>query len=180
MKGIDAQQNMLTGFNNVMVDLETMGNGSNAAIIAIGAVRFNEAITARFYKVVSLQSSLEAGLEITAGTVMWWMQQSYQARAQFNGAKISLGKALIAFSRWVGEDPVVWGNGATSDNVILSNAYKACILKRPWSYKADRCYRTLRNMRPDIEPVYTGVAHRAVDDAESQALHLIRILSSKD
>ncbi len=25
--------------NNIMLDLETMGNGSNAAIIAIGAVR---------------------------------------------------------------------------------------------------------------------------------------------
>ena len=48
---------------HVMLDLETMGNGANAAIIAIGAVSFNEnGVADRFYKQVALQSSVSIGL----------------------------------------------------------------------------------------------------------------------
>lgn len=36
--------------NNIMLDLETMGHGSNAAIVAIGAVRFHRDIEDRFYR----------------------------------------------------------------------------------------------------------------------------------
>ena len=48
----------------VMLDLETMGNGPTSAIIAIGAVAFDmEGITSHFYRQVSLQSSMDAGLK---------------------------------------------------------------------------------------------------------------------
>ncbi len=51
-----------------MVDLETMGIGPNAAIVAIGAVAMDTdklVLTGEeFYEVVSLQSSVDAGLVI--------------------------------------------------------------------------------------------------------------------
>lgn len=163
--------------NNVMLDLETMGNTSNAAIIAIGAVRFDKAVTDRFYKVVNLQSCVEVGLDIEPSTVMWWMQQSAEARGKFAVEAIGLNEALRSFADWVGDDAVVWGNGAAFDNVILANAYRKSRLPLPWKFYNDRCYRTVKNLHPEIELERVGTYHCAVDDAESQAQHLIRILN---
>ena len=163
--------------NNIMLDLETMGNGSNSAIIAIGAVKFGNNIIDRFYRVVNLQSSIEAGLEMDASTVLWWMQQSEEAREQFKKPGLPLVSALEDFTKWLGEGAIVWGNGAAFDNTILANAYRKAGLERPWPFWGDMCYRTIKSMHPEIKMVRRGTHHNAVDDAESQALHLITILS---
>lgn len=172
---------------DVMCDLETMGNGSKAAIIAIGAVKFDpklKQIGDKFYSRVDLQSCLNAGLEVSADTIMWWLQQSEAARAEFKGSMPTLDVALKGFTAWMDRFPAdigehrVWGNGATFDNVILSNAYKAVGLPRPWTYKNDRCYRTLRCLYPDVplpQMPPSFVAHRADHDAEYQAYHLMAI-----
>lgn len=162
--------------NNIMLDLETMGNGNNAAIIAIGAVKFDaKGINERWYEVVSLQSSINVGLEVDSSTIMWWMKQSDDARAQFEKEGMELRNALIDFSQFVGNDPIMWGNGAAFDNAILSNAYRKSRLDQPWSFRNDRCYRTIKNLYPNIEIDDIGIQHCAVDDAEYQALHLIKI-----
>jgi exodeoxyribonuclease VIII len=160
-----------------MLDLETMGNGGNAAIIAIGAVRFDKEVTDKFYEVVTLQSSIDAGLEMDASTVMWWMDQTKEARDQFKRDGVTLQTALMRFGNWAGEDAEVWGNGASFDNSILSNAYRKCGLAQPWYFWNDRCYRTVKSMNTSIKLKRVGTYHNAVDDAESQALHLIEILS---
>lgn len=159
-----------------MLDLETMGNGSKAAIIAIGAVRFDKEVTDRFYQVVDLQSSVDAGLEMDASTVLWWMKQGDEARSHFSRSGVSLRQALVDFSKWIGDDAEVWGNGASFDNTILSNAYRLAGITQPWKFWNDRCYRTLKSLYRDIKMERTGTYHCAVDDAESQALHLMRIL----
>ncbi len=69
--------------NNIMLDLETMGNTPTSAIIAIGAVRFDKKIKGKFYGVIDLESCLEDGLTVDASTIMWWMQQSDAARKAF-------------------------------------------------------------------------------------------------
>lgn len=166
---------------HIMLDLETMGTSANAAIIAIGAVIFapEKGVTDKFYQVVDLQSCVDAGMEIDADTVMWWMQQSEQARNQFKRTGIGLSEALLVFSEWVGsEDTLMWGNGAAFDNAILSTAYRKCILSQPWKFWNDRCYRTIKSMHPEVQMERTGIYHCAVDDAESQALHLCRILAA--
>jgi exodeoxyribonuclease VIII len=71
--------------------------------------------------------------------------------------------------------PVVWGNGADFDNVILGNAYLAVNKPRPWSFWNNRCYRTVRAMAPNIDYVRPVIAHHALHDARAQALHLIEI-----
>jgi len=162
--------------NNIMLDLETMGTSSNAAIVAIGAVRFNTDLEDSFYQVVDLQSSLDAGLEMGADAVLWWMQQEQAARNAITVKGIPLKEALILFTQWAKEDALIWGNGATFDNVILANAYDKSSLSRPWKYSGNRCYRTIKAFYPDIKLVRVGIAHNALDDAQSQALHLINIL----
>lgn len=169
--------------NDVMADIETLGTGSNAVMISIGAVRFDPAtkqITDRFYTRVDPQSCMDAGLTVTGSTILWWLQQSQEARDQFKGALPSLKMALDGFTAWMKKMPGkhrVWGNGATFDNVILTNAYAALKMERPWGYTDDRCYRTIKALYPDVaKPSGTGlVGHRADHDAEYQAIHLMDI-----
>jgi exodeoxyribonuclease VIII len=170
--------------NRIMLDLETMGTGSDAAIIAIGAVKFDEKkITDEFYEIVDLQSSVDAGLKIEAQTVLWWMQQDGEARGQFDGKAISLKKALKKFSEFVldeqHDEPEIWGNGANFDNVILANAYYFSDISKPWYYWNDRCFRTVKALNPQIKMERTGIYHCALDDAKTQAEHLIRMLGKK-
>jgi len=160
--------------NNVMVDLETLGNGPQSVIIAIGAVKFDESgLGEEFYEVVDAQSCVDAGLKMDVSTIMWWMQQSDEARAAFKRESISLWEALDKFSDFVGADDKVWGNGASFDNTILGSAYRAVEEEQPWKFWNDRCYRTVKAMYPDKPIPRSGVHHNALDDAKSQALHLI-------
>lgn len=172
---------MLTDDSNIMLDLETFGIKSNAAIVSIGAVRFNgKEVTDTFYVRLDLESVLRAGMEMDASTVLWWMGQGDEARGELtSGDKVELAKALQSFSMFCKPTDKVWGNGATFDNVILSNAYQLLDLHRPWSYKNDRCYRTVSAMHPGTEFVNVGTHHNAVDDAKAQALHLIKCLGEE-
>lgn len=171
--------------SNVMVDLETMGNGNRAAIIAIGAVAFGKmgVDVDGFYVQVSLEDSVSRGLEMDASTVLWWLKQSGQARAAFtnNEQAEPLSSALGQFNTWLSRysNVCLWGNGAAFDNTILSAAYRMCGIEQPWKFWNDRCYRTIKAMHPDISGTRVGTHHNALDDARSQAWHLIDICEKK-
>lgn len=169
---------------DVMLDLETMGNGPRAAIAAIGAVEFDipsREIGDLFYAVVDLESAVAAGGVIDASTVCWWMRQSDEARQLFAQGGEHIALALQQFSTWLADrGPVdevrVWGNGAAFDNVVLGSAYTALSLPQPWRFWNNRCYRTVKSLHPEVKMVRVGTYHLAVDDAESQARHLIAML----
>lgn len=172
---------------DVMLDLETMGNGSRAAILAIGAVYFGASAATiapadrEFYIKVDLQSCLDAGLEMDASTVLWWLQQSDEARRVIACEEgVTLGEAIDRFSKFLGaRDARVWGNGAVFDNAIMANAARALRLPWTWAFWNDRCYRTLRALRPDISAgEFLGVKHNALADAKFQAAHAEAILAA--
>jgi hypothetical protein len=167
---------------DVMVDLETMGTGPNAAITAIGAVEFDTTsgtLGRTFYNVVDLASAVEQGGQIDASTVMWWLRQSDEARAALGKDAISLPHALQQFAEWIapcGPGVRVWGNGASFDNVVLGSAYRNAGWPQPWKFWNDRCYRTVKAMYPNILMERSGTHHNALDDAVSQAKHLLAML----
>ena len=168
--------------NNIMVDLETMGQSSQAAIIAIGAVRFDrDGLHEEFYRVIDLQSSIDAGAALDGSTITWWLEQSAKARKAICRRGDPLETALVDFSQFVQQDTPVqlWGNGAAFDNVILANAYRSSAIGLPWFYYHNRCYRTVKNLHPEITLQRTGTHHNALDDARNQAQHLIDIFKQK-
>jgi len=178
---------------DIMVDLETLGTDDDAAIISIGAVVIElneERLTgAEFYNVIDLDLTNDDEIgSISASTIIWWMQQSDQARKAFTNKthSKSLGTTLLSFIDWlmnqsyqfdVSEKQIrIWGNGATFDNVILRNAFKRTKQRPPWPFWGDMCYRTMKNMYPNVKAASRqGTHHNAVDDARFQALHLIEI-----
>lgn len=183
---------------HVMIDIETLGKGSYACIWTIGAVKFdpmaaqpdgtdqyNVQMIDKFHVRISIESAMRAGLRCDGGTLDWWMDEKRDAarKAIVAMPAIALTEALDGFAEWMlagrpygDKDIPVWGNGATFDNVIVSNAYQVCNIEKPWSYKTDRCYRTLKALAPDVKPIDVGTAHGALDDAIAQAWHLQRIV----
>lgn len=165
---------------NIMIDLETMGQKGNAAIIAIGAVYFdNNGLGDEFYVLVDIQSCVDIGMEIDASTVMWWMKQSDEARSAFSDKSSSIFLALDHLREFMGSSSVLWGNGSDFDNVILANAYDKLNQQLPWKFWNSRCYRTMKNMFKDVKMVREGVHHNALSDAITQAKHLVKIVNEK-
>lgn len=165
---------------HVMIDLETMGTRPNAPIIAIGAVKFTAMglVDKEFYVSIDLESAVNDGHAVVdPKTVLWWMEQGGEARSALRENKKKVLTALYEFHDWLKPDePVgVWGNGASFDNVILSETYRRMNLTPPWPFWADRCYRTVKNLYPACTLERTGVHHNALDDAKSQANHLLKI-----
>ncbi len=167
---------------DVMIDLETMGQGHDAAIVAIGAVEFDR--TARetgqeFYLTVDLESAVRCGGVIDPSTVMWWMRQSEHARQALDG-KSDIAQALATFSGWLRSrgdlsQVRIWGNGSDFDNVILANAYRRLLLPTPWKFWNNRCYRTWKNEHREVSMERSGTHHNALDDAVSQARHMLKV-----
>lgn len=170
---------------NVMLDLETLGQGPEAAIVAIGAVFFDlqdGTFGEPFYRVVDLASAMAEGGKVDAATIMWWMGQPEEARAIFNLPAVPIDQALLDFASFLEgtADPravQVWGNGSDFDNVILASAYRRSGLEVPWAFWNNRCYRTVKNLNPGRKLIRQGTHHNALDDAVSQAQHLMALLS---
>lgn len=159
-----------------MIDLETFGTRPGAVIVALGAVCFGEGkILDRFYARIDPVDAQAHGLTIEAATVTWWLEQSAAARIEIAAANaLPLAQVLVSFGRWLGEDAAeVWGNGASFDNALLAEAYARCGLARPWPFWMDRCYRTIKALHPAVKIVREGTHHNALDDAATQAAHLM-------
>ena len=165
---------------HIMVDLETLSTRTNATILAIGAVKFDteRKVYHRFYEAVQTPTGIP-GFHISGDTMDWWAQQSEEARKVFvDPNAVPIDVALTEFASWATsdcnkKDIRIWGNGAAFDNAILSTAYTLCEIEQPWNFWNDRCYRTMKHLVPGPALIRSGTHHNAVDDAESQALHLL-------
>ncbi|MEQ6280825.1 3'-5' exonuclease [Kluyvera huaxiensis] len=178
-------------YRHLMVDLETMGNKSNAPIVSIGAVFFNPNTGntgAEFYTVVSLESSMLLGGVPDAGTIIWWLKQSPEARSAIAMTDtMALTDALELFSDFIsensdaGSDVQVWGNGASFDNVILRSSYDRANIECPWKFRNDRDVRTMTELgkaigiNPRYDIPFDGDMHNALSDARHQVKYVSAI-----
>jgi DNA polymerase III alpha subunit (gram-positive type) len=163
----------------VMLDIETLGTCTGSVILAIGAVKFgNNQILDHFYERVSPESCVQIGLKMDISTVMWWMKQSDEARLEITKEGTAIIPVLQKFGAWIADsDAEIWGNGAAFDNAQLVAAYQAALIHAPWEFWNDRCYRTMKNLFPDVQAERKGTLHHALDDAIHQAFHLMDILN---
>jgi hypothetical protein len=174
-----------------MLDLETLSIKHNAAIISIGAVKFDPAdsigqlgdpnnpeykpfhMTIDMFDVVTNHK-----FHVDGQTVKWWMGDnvSNEARAAVLLDAQPLEVVLQAFWQWYGPESIpTWGNGANFDNAILRNAYEEVAGVCPFKFYHDRCFRTMKAMFPGVVYVKPTLAHHALSDAEAQAVHLQKL-----
>lgn len=176
---------------DIMLDLETLGTVPGCAIASFGAVAFDEFGVAveGFYRAVTIPQwdtpGLTAeGLHKDQDTIDWWKRQNDEARKVFTDPDAaSLMSALEQLGAFIGRygSPRVWGNGADFDNPIVACAARAVGIdpKTLWQGFNGRCYRTVKNQHKDVKLVRGGTYHNALDDARSQADHLVRICQTR-
>ncbi len=155
---------------HLMIDLETMGNTSTAAIVAIGMCPFEaDRVGDPAMFIVDLQESLDLGMTVSASTIMWWLGQSDAARSEITRIPHPLTEVLKVICDC--DAKYYWGHG-TFDIPILANAYRAVGMPLPWHYRNTRDLRTLWHMagfshderhKPEIE-------HHAGFDAKAMAM----------
>lgn len=172
---------------HLMLDLETLGTGPDAAVIEIGAVLFELKGKKRILNHCAFQCFVEPSREArkTMGTIMWWLKQSKAASERFsqNYPQNFLCEelAIKAFLEWPAIETEcggwrrlegVWSHGAVFDQPILESMFMRNKQNLPWWYPASRDTRTLFDLAggyPEIDK--TGfIQHSAVDDCIMQAM----------
>ena len=175
---------------NVMLSLNTVGKGDNAALVSIGAVFFDpieNTVGAEFYQPILLENAVKFG-HMDISEIEWWMQQSDTVRAVFIADdRMHLEDALVEFSDWISQvdefdERRVWSNGATLHSVILANAYTATGIQKPWPSYGDRDVTTivelgreLRRINPKLSLPFVGHMVNSLHDARHQAKYVSAI-----
>lgn len=170
---------------DLMTDIETMGTDKDAAILSIGAVMFDP-LTGRLGEQLRVNidpvSNERFGRKIDMATVLWWLQQSDEARAALvnrDGVR-HLSVALHVLFDFVqsNEPNHLWANSPDFDYVILERATIASGSLWPMKFYKYRCVRTVRTLAAQHAaergaelpvPVRDGEAHDALADAIWQA-----------
>jgi hypothetical protein len=185
--------------NNVMIDLESLGQEAGNVIVTLSAVQFDletGEMGRIFDKSIKIADSQRHGLTIDVSTVLWWMGQNEDARMQLiesqNKAE-DLTLVLADFKKWLSNLPNshlrtvydrrdihVWGRGPRFDMALLSYAYKAIQYQEtPWDFRKERCVRTYEALAPHIKKEFDakreGTFHNGVDDAKHQIKYIVAI-----
>jgi len=164
-----------------MIDIETLGQSPRAVVLSIGAVFFDTAsgvIGEKAKWTLNLPEQIATlQREINADTLLWWQEQSPEARIalkQSSMCRIESAQTMSSFAEWLKRHApggtYVWGNGATFDITILETLFEEVKVACPWSFRSVMDLRTFKRFVADgakIEKL--GVAHDALDDAISQA-----------
>jgi hypothetical protein len=161
-----------------MLDLETFSTSNNALIVSIGLVSFDmEGIIDKQLIIIDMEDSNCKHFDIDPMTVKWWFEQNKSAREHLFLQEMPLREGLRSVNEFIRGSQGVWGNSSTFDNVILRNAMNQLHITPSWSFRKDSCYRTIKSLCPDVFYEVVGTRHNPMNDAESQALHLIKVIN---
>ncbi len=166
---------------DVMIDIETLGNGKNACVVQIGACYFNRTtgeIGETFKRNISAQSAVKSGAEIDADTVLWWLKQSKDAVASITAEpQEPITDVFNALNDFLSNAKNIWSH-ATFDFVIIQETYKRLGIKMKFRYSAARDIRTLVDLanvhdKFDNAALRVGTHHDGLDDALHQVKYCV-------
>ncbi len=171
--------------DNVMLDIETLGTSQQAPVISIGACYFTlgnpDQECGDFYRHIDWSDAIK-GREVSGETLKWWMVQSDSARDAVVQQGSTVREALMDLAEWLGDNSIVWGNGATFDIAILENLYNQYEIPTPWKFYNVRDVRTVVAIAEDIaskdDVPFTGTPHHALYDAIHQAKYVSHLWSA--
>lgn len=160
---------------DIVVDLETLGIQPGSVILSIAAVTDG----ASFVDTISLADSIRHRFTVDAATLKWWQEQPEELYTKITSGTATVLKTLLLFSNWLSHYPNyrIWGNGANFDITLLEVAFRKVGAEIPWKYWQVMCYRTLKNLYPDLCTIKPAIPHDPYSDAAAQYRNLQVILN---
>jgi hypothetical protein len=157
-----------------MIDLETLATGPNAAVLTLGAVKFNpwgQGYSDKIYFRIDLDDQDALGREVDPNTLDWWSKQdpAIMEEAFHPDDRIPLKEAVDRFHKFAWGCDQFWSHGATFDLVIMENLYKQLEKPLPWNFWQLRCTRTIFDLGWDPD-MPKNSKHNALEDAIRQSV----------
>ena len=155
--------------SHLMIDIEGLGTGPDAAILTIAAQSFDPFDTGHYdrhyYARITLES--QENRRIQDDTLAWWATQpEAQAEAFAEDNRIPLDQALDELYKLAWQHDYIWAQGPTYDINILEHAYKSYNKTQPWQFYRIRDSRTVLSLWPE-RPV-PPTSHHALEDTRKQ------------
>jgi len=170
--------------NHIMIDIETMATTQGAAIVSIGAVRFDLERRIKyggeFYRELAWKKQ---NREICKKTVEWWklqildnteMKQVLCGTDNLDEVLPELSSFISEYSRSSGAH--IWSNGPSFDIAILEHAYNEAMVEPAWEYWKLMDCRTARYLCNDKRGGWQArqrIAHNAISDCKQQISELL-------
>lgn len=187
---------------HTVVDLETLGTNNNAPILSIGAATAGESTDGSFvflrtfHRVINIEFLDLDKYDLDLPTLKWWItgvhipadarnvldeypgQDLPTVLTQFREYILDIGEEFIPNADNV-TDHMLYGNSASFDLGILANSYEKEGVFKPWNYKQESCFRTIKSLYPEVtySPSKSFTPHHAQEDAMYELEHLIAILA---
>ena len=158
---------------HLMIDLETLATTPNAAILTIGACKFDPTATdvhSTYYERIVLETQEDYGRVINEDTLAWWSQQDKQIQEDAFGEgtdRIDLRDAMKKLYTFGLGTTNVWSHGAIFDVVIIEDICRSLQQAVTWKFWEVRDTRTLFDLA-DVSVRIEG-KHNALTDAVAQA-----------
>jgi hypothetical protein len=162
----------------LVLDLETLGTGDDAAVVSIGAAFVGG--PSAVWRVLPFEAMSHG--TTTQSTLDWWAKQCPEAREELTGT-LSTQQAVTGLKEWAlangfGRQSTIWGKGPSFDCVLLKNAMARAGVAAFWQFWQERCVRTILQMVPEANSLqFEGTPHRAEDDARHEARQVQMALS---
>lgn len=169
----------------LMLDCETLSTRPNALILQLAALPFDPDAplsepchgTAAFdvyldWTVCEIEAE---ACHTDLKTMQWWLGQNEVARTRLTrgSPRLDAMKAadeLICFmSENLLKGATVWSYGATADIVWVRHFLRIAGYPDPWSYRSERCLRTVGALYPGLPARRPETPHDALSDAVAQA-----------
>jgi hypothetical protein len=167
--------------SHLMIDIEGLGTGPDAAILTIAAQSFDPFGTGHYdrhyYARITLES--QENRRIQDDTLAWWATQpEAQSEAFAEDNRIPLDQALDELYKLAWQHDYIWAQGPTYDINILEHAYKSYNKTQPWQFYRIRDSRTVLSLWPG-RPV-PPTSHHALEDTRKQINILQQTLKHLD
>jgi hypothetical protein len=155
--------------SHLMIDIEGLGTGPDAAILTIAAQSFDPFGTGHYdrhyYARITLES--QENRRIQDDTLAWWATQpEAQQEAFAEDNRVPLDQALDELYKLAWQHDYIWAQGPTYDINILEHAYKSYNKTQPWQFYRIRDSRTVLSLWPG-RPV-PPTSHHALEDTRKQ------------
>lgn len=170
--------------SDLMIDIETMGNTHDAAMIQLAGVFFNRETGetgAEFCENICLDSCLAEGFAKNEETEQWWSKQNQEVLAEITKNPSPVRDVIKRFADFIGNDRdlIVWSH-ATFDFVIVQNYLRSFGAGR-MPFRGARDIRTLVDLSGiDLDQYDWSVSktHNALDDCKFQVTYCVDAMNA--